>query len=251
MNTRKLILLILLLLLFAWGVWFWYPTLEPFLTHQKTHGLLEAIVFPSTAGGREITTKDNMLTPAGWILLVLLALAAIVVFPMKVGPSKAHGSARAANRRDTRNYRARRSTPRIFRPGLAGLLAPASRALSAYRAGSSLLAQKKATEEQRLLLGRYGLSTISLPQWLQQQNVLLTAMIGSGKTFGLIMRNLLRECGRRSLFISDVKAELVRKTAGYLSQCQPERWLQPAQACEKCTRLAAARAMLGGKYWWW
>lgn len=72
--------------------------------------------------------------------------------------------------------------------------------------------------EQRLLLGTYGFSTITLSQALQQQNVLLTAMIGSGKTFGLIMRNLLRECGRRSLFISDVKAELVRKCAGYLSR---------------------------------
>jgi type IV secretion system protein VirD4 len=219
MNKGKIVLLILLLLVVAWMVWYWYPTLEPFLAHHKTQGFLQSLFLSGTVPGRAINDSHGMPTPAAWILLFLLALTGVVAYVLSVAPSQSHGSARRANRRDTRHYRSPRTLAELLAPG-------AARALAIYRPG--WFASKD--EEQRLLLGRYGRSTISLSQRLQQQNVLLTAMIGSGKTFGLVMRNLLRERGLRSLFVSDVKAELVRKTAGSLSRFY-EIWIfSPLQA---------------------
>lgn len=205
MNSRKIIVAILLLLIMIWTVWYWFPVLEALLTHQKT---LTTIILTKNDPTRAINYPNGMLTPAAWILLLLLALVGLGVYSMSVGPSKAHGSARHANRRDTHAYR------RAIRPFAAKLAPGAARSLAAYRPNWL----NKQPREQRLLLGKYGWSSISLAQHIQQQNVLLTAMIGSGKTFGLVMRNLLRECGHRSLFISDVKGELVRKVAGYLSR---------------------------------
>lgn len=208
--TRKNIALILLALMAAWMVWYWWPWFIPFIVQHHRFSL-SALVLEKQDPSRAINEPGGLPTPAAWLMLALLAALGLTVHGLAVKPSKAHGSAKNATRRDTRHYRARNSrrAPR----GLAALLAPA-KSLATYRPG--WLAPKE--KEQRLLLGQYGLSTISLSQSLQQQNILLTAMIGSGKTFGLIMRNLLRECGRRSLFISDVKAELVRKCAGYLSR---------------------------------
>ncbi len=232
MNPRKIILFILLAALASWMTWYWYPVWYPYVTHQKTHGLINAVFLARPDPSRAINYPDGMPTPATWILLVLLLLVGITVYGLTTGTSSVHGSARRANRRDTRHYRAHRGNRRTLRPprGLAVMLAPGGMRLVSYRPG--WLRLKAQDKEQRLLLGSYGLTTISLPQWLQQQNVLLTAMIGSGKTFGLIMRNLLRECGRRSLFISDVKAELVRKCAGYLSRFY-EVWIfAPLKASE-------------------
>ena len=207
--TRKTLALILLTLMAGWFVWFWWPWFTPFLV-QHHHFSLSALILEKQDPSRAINYPSGMLTPAGWLILALMGALLLVVRGLVFKPSKAHGSARNASRRDTRNYRGHsRRTMRL--PGLTTLLASVQ-VVTAYR--PSWLKEG----EQRLLLGTYGLSTISLSQSLQQQNILLTAMIGSGKTFGLIMRNLLRECGRRSLFISDVKAELVRKTAGYLSR---------------------------------
>jgi type IV secretion system protein VirD4 len=213
--TRKNLVGILLALIAIWMVWYWWPWFTPFIL-QHHHFSVSALISEGQPPSRAINEPNGMPTPAAWLFLVLLGATLLVVRGLVFKPSKAHGSARNANRRDTRNYRARHNSPRAYRAprGLAAILAPSAGALVSYRPGWL----KPKGEQQPLLLGRYGFSTIALPQWLQQQNVLLTAMIGSGKTFGLIMRNLLRECGRRSLFISDVKAELVRKCAGYLSR---------------------------------
>ncbi len=192
---RKMVLLLLLLCLVGWMIWFWYPILE-----NRTD-LVSAILLEKADSSRALTFSNGLPTPAAWIMFVLLISIGITVFGLKVQSGNTHGSARHANRDDTSNYRVR--------------VWPAPK-----------------EREQRLLLGHYGSSTISLPQRLQQQNVLLTAMIGSGKTFGLIMRNLLRECGLRSLFISDVKAELVRKTAGYLSRFYEVHVFAPLKARE-------------------
>ena len=60
--------------------------------------------------------------------------------------------------------------------------------------------------------------TVSLSERQQESNILLTAPVGSGKSSGIIIPNLLRERGSRSLFISDVKGELLRVTGGAVSR---------------------------------
>jgi hypothetical protein len=77
---------------------------------------------------------------------------------------------------------------------------------------------KSRERDPYFLLGRFHRKIISLSQKQIESNVVLTAPIGAGKTSRVIVPNLLREKGHRSLFIPDVKKELVRLTAGYLSQ---------------------------------
>lgn len=227
MNRRKIILLILLAALAAWMMWFWYPTIALLVNQKPTLGVVNIIHLEKQ--DRAISAPNGLPTPATWLVLALLALIGITASGLVAAPSKAHGSARHANRRDTRTYR-RRS--RALRAPHSRLRLPAPGSLRTLIASRPGWLVPKAPQEQRLLLGRSGLSTISLSQRLQQQNVLLTAMIGSGKTFGLILRNLLRECGLRSLFISDVKAELVRKTAGYLARSYEVWVFAPLKASE-------------------
>jgi len=64
MKTRKGMLLILLLLVVAWMVWYWYPTLEPFIAHRKTQGFLQSLFLSSTVPGRAINDSHGMPTPA-------------------------------------------------------------------------------------------------------------------------------------------------------------------------------------------
>src|SRR5579859_6863638 len=59
---------------------------------------------------------------------------------------------------------------------------------------------------------------IALNQRQQESHVLLVAPTGNGKTSCIIIPNLLYENGRRSLFINDIKGELVDKCAGALAQ---------------------------------
>lgn len=78
---------------------------------------------------------------------------------------------------------------------------------------------KKRPPESRLILGRSSDGRlVSLSSRQQEANILLTAPVGSGKTSRVIIPNLLRERGSRSLFISDVKGELLKITAGTVSQ---------------------------------
>ncbi len=64
--------------------------------------------------------------------------------------------------------------------------------------------------------------------------MLLTAPIGAGKSSKIIIPNLLRETGARSLFISDVKGELVRITAGALARYH-EIWVFSPMSPERST----------------
>lgn len=77
---------------------------------------------------------------------------------------------------------------------------------------------KRRERDPYFLLSRFHKRIISLSQTQIESNVILTAPIGAGKTSRVIVPNLLREKGLRSLFIPDVKKELVRLTAGYLAQ---------------------------------
>ncbi len=201
----------LLVLFLGFLTWELYPSIAAVVTHKTHQGLLSAILLntdqpanralytTSSGGGEQITLT-------GVILLVLIGALLVCLTFMKPGTTGSHGTAKNATRRDMRNFRPRRSFAFVQAP-----VAP--RAVAAYQPP-----RKQRQVEQRLLLGRYQGRDISLSQEQQQQYVLLTAMIGMGKTAGPIMRNLLREQGLRSLFITDAKGELVPLTAGWLSQ---------------------------------
>jgi type IV secretion system protein VirD4 len=67
-----------------------------------------------------------------------------------------------------------------------------------------------------LIVGRAGRHAVTIPEEEQYQHLLLVAPTGAGKTSGLILPNLLREPGTRSLVITDPKRELLRLTLPYL-----------------------------------
>lgn len=209
-GVLKLFTIIVIASIIGFFGWYYLPLFWPYITHQKTHGLLLAFLDYQKQPGRAITDSASMPTPTGIVLLLVLGMTGIRVWiAMQWKTSKVHGSAGKATRRDTRQYHA----PRRF--AFAGAVAapPASTALAPVRS------QKRGRKpEQWMILGRYQGQIISLSQKQQCENVALTAPIGAGKTVLVILRNLLREVGLRSLFIADVKAELVRKAAGYLSQ---------------------------------
>ncbi len=68
-----------------------------------------------------------------------------------------------------------------------------------------------------LLLGARDGVTVALDRAVQVLNVLLIGPIGSGKTSGVILPNLLRETGQRDLIISDLKLELLGKAYTHLT----------------------------------
>ncbi|MGH2505813.1 MAG: type IV secretory system conjugative DNA transfer family protein [Ktedonobacteraceae bacterium] len=199
---------LLILCMISFFIWF----LSPGFSRIKTDGFFAVLIEVGQRPDHALTDpKSKLPTTSGTILLILLALTGIRLWIAdKWKTSKVHGSAKEAKWNDTRQYRA----PRNFTfASTAPATPPASTALVPVRSP-----KRGRKPEQWLVLGRYLGQTISLSQKQQQENVILTAPIGAGKTVLIILRNLLREVGLRSLFIADVKAELVRKSAGYLSQ---------------------------------
>jgi len=69
-----------------------------------------------------------------------------------------------------------------------------------------------------LLLGTRDGVSVALDRALQVLNVLLIGPIGSGKTSGFILANLLREIGARDLVIPDLKLELLQNAYTHLSK---------------------------------
>ena len=74
-----------------------------------------------------------------------------------------------------------------------------------------------------LLVGRVGSHLIAIPEERQYEHALLVAPNGAGKTSGLIIPNLLREPGTRSLIVTDPKRELLRLTSPHLRQVYDDR----------------------------
>jgi len=117
----------------------------------------------------------------------LVLLAAVVAWrvgwfiytrPRKLTPSGAHGTARWMTRREMKKL--------------------------AYRGAP-------------LLLGARGGVSVAMNRGLQVLNTLVIGPIGSGKTTGFILANLLRETGARDLVITDLKMELLAKAYRHLS----------------------------------
>src|SRR5579859_3259716 len=132
------------------------------------------------------------------LLLLLLAILGLFYLMISVRTSfkksTAHGSARFASWWEILRYHQ-------------GMLARSWQRLQ----------RKSQPPESRLVLGRYRGLSISLSEKQQESNVLLTAPVGSGKSSLVIIPNLLREQGSRSLFIADLKGELYALTAGSMS----------------------------------
>jgi len=69
-----------------------------------------------------------------------------------------------------------------------------------------------------LMLGRAGPTTVALSRDLQVLNVLLVGPPNTGKSAGFIIPNLRREQGTRSLVVTDLKGELLRKSGSVLGR---------------------------------
>jgi len=78
--------------------------------------------------------------------------------------------------------------------------------------GSELRAMRPRPRRADLIVGRVGRHLVSIPERAQYEHLLLVAPTGAGKTSGVILPNLLREPGTRSLVITDPKRELLRKS---------------------------------------
>jgi len=128
-----------------------------------------------------------------WVEIAMVALLLLAVLKSAWGPvwfvvgragrltpSDAHGAAQWATRRDVRRLRPRRGA------------AP-------------------------FILGRVGRRLVALPERLHYLNVLLVGRPGAGKST-LLIGNLLRECGRRSLVMTDPKGELWDTTSAHLAR---------------------------------
>ncbi|QBD82449.1 hypothetical protein EPA93_43330 [Ktedonosporobacter rubrisoli] len=74
------------------------------------------------------------------------------------------------------------------------------------------------TQASYFRLGTYRGMEIGLSEEQSEKHILLVAPTGAGKTSTVIIPNLLRERGRSSLFINDVKHELIDLTIGAISQ---------------------------------
>jgi type IV secretion system protein VirD4 len=75
-----------------------------------------------------------------------------------------------------------------------------------------------------LLLGEAYGKTVGLDPVRQTMNTLLIGPPGAGKSTGVIIPNLLREAGRRSVVVTDLKGELRQTCAGYLER-EHEVWV--------------------------
>jgi type IV secretory pathway TraG/TraD family ATPase VirD4 len=78
--------------------------------------------------------------------------------------------------------------------------------------------------ESLFVVGAYRWRTIALSEKRQEEHVLATGPNGAGKSSWLLIPNLLRERGNRSLFIADLKNELFPVTAGAVARFH-EVWL--------------------------
>jgi type IV secretion system protein VirD4 len=86
-----------------------------------------------------------------------------------------------------------------------------------------------APPNHKLILGLYGQQLMSLSQRQQEQHVLIVGPTGRGKSSGIIIPGLLCEQGTRSLFVLDLKEELLKVTGGAVAQ-EHDIWLfAPAQ----------------------
>ena len=169
--------------------------------------------------------RTNLLSqPFTWIVFGCLCIMYVLAtIHMKLlSKPVTFGSAGYAGRRDLRGVRARRATNWFLGSLLLVARAPVTLAATATHA---LVAapynahiRRLSTTASVFLVGVYRRRVIALVEKIQEEHVLIVGPTGSRKSTLLVIRNLLREKGSRSLFISDLKNELFRITAGALAR---------------------------------
>jgi type IV secretion system protein VirD4 len=213
MRWTKIALPCLLVVLIGWWLYWFWPAIAPIARHPVhgwlTNALTQLLLPP----------KLSESTLTGLPMLGLLVIGGLTYVVVSIDhtsrPRRRHGSAHRATGRESRKYRVRPTLP-AFRPRRAGrTLAPIV----------SVGGRAAASKESRLRLGWYQRREISLSEQQQFEHVLLTAPTGAGKSARVIIPNLLREIGSRSLFIGDLKNELYQVTAGWLAAQSMQVWL--------------------------
>lgn len=201
------------LVLVVWLVIWLYSFVHPLLQHPPKSGWLNALVHNLLTSQQP---QNFLSSPMPWVLLGVGGLMLLMMeIETRTRPLDTHGSAHHATRRERRPFvHAPERFPHL--PHLPRL--PRLPHLHHTTPAVQRPRQPPPPPESRLILGTYHSRVISLAEQQQESNVLLTAPIGAGKTARVIIPNLLQEQGSRSLFISDVKGELVRCTAGRVSQ---------------------------------
>jgi type IV secretion system protein VirD4 len=218
MKWPRKVFFLLLLALIGWLVVWLYPFVQPLLQHPPKSGWLTLIVH------NLLTSKQNqdlIHSPMLWILLCIGGLMLLMMeIEMRTRRTDTHGSAHPATRSEIRPFvHITQRFPRV--PRLPHVPLP--------RVGSSKHPAKRqrSVPEARLVLGTSRGKVISLSEEQQESNVFLVAPIGAGKTSLIVIRNILRERGTRSLLIPDVKGELVRVTAGAVAGHHEVRVFDP------------------------
>jgi type IV secretion system protein VirD4 len=88
---------------------------------------------------------------------------------------------------------------------------------------------KRAQQESQVPLGTYRHHQLTLKEKQLEEHVLIVGPSGKGKTAGVIVPGILSERGRRSLVIIDPKQEIVRLTAGAVTQHMQVQLFAPTQ----------------------
>src|SRR5260370_3105745 len=209
MKWPRKVIFLLGLAFIGWFVVWLYPFAQPLVQHPPKRGWLTLLVH------NLLTSKQNqdlIHGPMLWILIAIIGLTLLMIeIETRTKRLSTHGSAHRATRREMRPFvHSSHRLPRV--PRLFHLSLPR---MSLSRPALSV---QRTIPEARLILGIYRGKVISLSEEQQESNVFLVAPIGAGKTSRIVERNILRECGARSLLIPDVKGELVRVTGGWVAQ---------------------------------
>jgi type IV secretion system protein VirD4 len=171
--------------------------------------------------------KQPIEQPYAWALLGAMFLMYLLVgIHERFRTYSPYGSARSAKWREARRFRASHGAPWIVRAPLALLRAPFVLAVQATWMLNSTRINRQLTRpgrESRFIAGTYRGRLIGLNEHDQEEHVLVVGPTGSRKSTFVMIGNLLREQGSRSLFIPDLKNELYRITAGQLAK-QHQIW---------------------------
>jgi type IV secretion system protein VirD4 len=201
-----------------------HSLMPSWMSHLRQFLLPRGDVITELVSGKFQTGTDPLSQPFTWIVFGCLFISFVLAsIHMKLlSKPVTFGSAGLAGRRDLRGVRARPTTNRFFGALLLVARAPVTLAATATHA---LVAAPHNARIRRLsatasvfLVGVFRRRVIGLVEKIQEEHVLIVGPTGSRKSTLLVIRNLLREKGNRSLFISDLKNELFRITAGAMAR---------------------------------
>jgi type IV secretion system protein VirD4 len=196
------ILLSILLLCLAATLWVFASPFVTAILAAHQHARWSTAVLHTLLNSRNPNPTTQPIT---WILFILMGIAVLVARVHITLPKRTtYGSSHYATWRETWPYLKRRLHWPRLRPRRAK--APAI------------------PSESLFVIGTYRWRTIALSEKRQEEHVLVTGPNGAGKSSWLLIPNLLRERGNRSLFIADLKNELFPVTAGAVARFH-EVWL--------------------------